>query len=133
MSWPESPCNHCPRLAKGRTGRCLSQIMRSRHVCDRTDPDHPAFDPRWVARVCGEEAPEVEEQSAATGTSTSESTPLNPHVERLLLVMDCDYRTDALDECGCTARRHCGLARGQFLTEPHAVSMSDCLNCVAET
>lgn len=49
---------------------------------------------------------------------------------QLLLVYSCDYRTDALDECSCTARKHCGMLRGPFQTEPWAVGLSDCLQCV---
>jgi hypothetical protein len=100
--------------------------MRMPEACDRTNPDGPKFDPRWVARVC-------EEATAAPETTEGEAIgdAPNPHLERLLLVLGCDYRTNALDECGCMARRHCGLARGQFPAEPNAVSMSDCLRCVS--
>lgn len=68
-------------------------------------------------------SPTVDPPQASTSGSSSVR-------ERLELVWACDHRSP-LDECSCTGRHHCGLARGRFASEPNAVTTGDCLECVS--
>lgn len=130
MPWPDEPCATCPRVARGLPLPCQAQVTGHRRFCELGDRDGPAYSPAYEAMLCGEQWPPVVVPQAPAEALAPE-TP-NPHAERLALVQGCDYRTDALDECGCTARRHCSLRLGEFASEPFAVSLSRCLECVSE-
>ena len=34
MSFPEQPCEHCPRVARGLSLPCLAQTQRSPRLCE---------------------------------------------------------------------------------------------------
>jgi hypothetical protein len=103
---------------------------RVERYCDLANPAHEAYRPGYAAMLC-DEAPATSAAPVSAVLIEPPAVPNNPHVERLLLVLGCDYRTDALDECSCTARRHCSLGKGEFASEPYNVSLSRCLECVS--
>lgn len=112
------PCAACPRSAD-RQATCPAITIGHARYCQLVDPEGPDYRPAYIPLVRDWEPP---------GATTGKAAGIRSALE---LVQSCDYRTDALDECSCTARRHCGLGKGQFATEPHAVTLADCLKCVA--
>ncbi len=77
-----------------------------------------------------EEPVASETHAADPGSMAAETTP-NPHAERNLLILGCDYRGPKLG-CGCNDKRWCGLRKGPWADDPYAVTYSDCLRCVCE-
>lgn len=59
----------------------------------------------------------------------------NPHLARLDVIRECDYRGEQLQGvgggCGCTATWHCAMKKGPIQSSPFEVGLSDCLRCVS--
>lgn len=125
-------CDHCPLKDK----QCACPGQRNRQICSRSDVTSPDYRERMreqlLTEVCGEHASTAPSSPPSPPPSSpppsSEQTALQ---EKIALIAGCDYRTDTLDECSCTGRRHCGLGKGSFANEPWAVSYADCLRCVS--
>lgn len=125
----DPPCAHCPHVRAGRPGFCLARRTGYRQLCVFTDPASPEYRADAVRAVRGRDRTTA--RAAAPAAAAPDPDAVAGHRERQLLILSCDYRSDALHECGCKARRHCGLGRGAFPREPWAVTYSDCLNCVS--
>ena|GEM_PF-3084064 len=128
-------CEHCP--LKGAATECPAITLNHRIYCGKVDPNHPKYDPRYI--------PIIEAKAANLPIPQRDPffhDPLRPKVaigetksplaEKLMAVYECDYRVDDRAECACTARKYCGLGRGTFATEPHKVTLQDCLRCVSD-
>lgn len=105
--------------------KCLTCPVRTGLQClVETNPEEFAIfcewsqskDPVLIKTVAGRA-----EFAAPAPVDNGTIEPVKPELgisDQLFFVYSCDYRTDALNECSCTARKHCGLRNGAFKSEP---------------
>jgi hypothetical protein len=122
MTWPEAPCDHCPRQAAGLPAPCPWQVAWHRRGCELVDPAHPDYDPAYLPYTLGQVAPSAKPAAVPAP---------NLHLERLELVHGCDYRGARLGEgCACLAVCLAGKGRKSYAGDYHEVATADCLACV---
>jgi len=122
MEWSESRCATCPAI---QSKPCLAQTSKHSRLCDLANPEHKAYSPHYRAMIAGEKPP-------AVVAVASEPVPLpeSPLAAKLRTINACPHRSDTLKECSCTGRKRCRLGKGEFPSEPWAVTLQDCLRCV---
>jgi hypothetical protein len=99
-------------------------------LCRRLDRSDPGYDEKYRRLFYPAEFP-LDEPAPPPTTRTTPA--INPHGERHLLILDCDYRIPAErgSGCGCQPQTACLLGRGKWSDRPTEVAYDDCLACVS--
>jgi hypothetical protein len=133
MSWPETPCDHCPIGPD-----CKARRLKVGRYCELVDPSHPDYQPGYVARLGTPAIPPTPAQPPPPGfiqMAWSAAEAIARHVaagmpttapdireERLRICRECPvYRAESgrCGACGCLLEIKAVMARERCpLTPP---------------
>lgn len=124
MPFPDSPCDHCPRVARGLSMPCRAMVRGHARLCELAAQGHAGY----IASLCDARPafpPLLEQAGNLAGAvgrfvaSGGELTTPEEQVRRLAICHECpEFSEGKCKLCGCVARWKTRLASEHCPDDP---------------